>query len=430
MSDERPATSRARGVCRYYRTPRGCFAGRNCKFLHGEGETLTPFDKNKTCRYFANGYCKRGDKCWFRHVLPPADSTAPNPDAVDVREQQNEEEDEDLMCSICYEKPVTFGLLGWRDPADKDEELIYSGNTKKCPTCRAPSRFVTPSSIFYSADHPRKAQIVAQYKATMAQIPCKYFERSLPGHRFCPFGKDCFYQHLNEDGTPFVFKRGMMYYLRRKPQYERRLLSSLLHEHSRPFIEHINAAINSILDGTPTNVNAPGPSVTNDWRDLELSTSLLAGLADDTTFSLIEDVGMGTYAQEMMSIFGPLLPRLESVVGPLVLNRDGIREATTDPPTFMAPVDDPEEGEAYVESDPPTEEDSGDDPLISAEPLEWVVESTGNAEEATATEVQETETPAEEHHEVPEPPFLTDGRGRVVWSNTKNNPGSTSGSLA
>ena len=26
---------------------------------------------------------------------------------------------------------------------------------------------------------------------------------------FCPFGKDCFYQHLNNDGTEYVFKNGV-----------------------------------------------------------------------------------------------------------------------------------------------------------------------------------------------------------------------------
>jgi E3 ubiquitin-protein ligase makorin len=25
----------------------------------------------------------------------------------------------------------------------------------------------------------------------------------------CPFGKDCFYQHLQDDGTRFVFKDGV-----------------------------------------------------------------------------------------------------------------------------------------------------------------------------------------------------------------------------
>lgn len=35
-------------------------------------------------------------------------------------------------------------------------------------------------------------------------------------------------------------------------------------------------------------------------------------------------------------------------------------------------------------------------------------------------EAQDTEVDAEEPHEESVPPFLTDGRGRVVWSNTTN----------
>lgn len=38
-----------------------------------------------------------------------------------------------------------------------------------------------------------------------------YFQRSLQrdeNHPICPFGKDCFYQHLKRDGTPFIFDHG------------------------------------------------------------------------------------------------------------------------------------------------------------------------------------------------------------------------------
>jgi E3 ubiquitin-protein ligase makorin len=45
----------------------------------------------------AVGYCKRGEKCWFRHVTPP------NPTANTA---------DPLICPICMEEPVTFGLLG------------------------------------------------------------------------------------------------------------------------------------------------------------------------------------------------------------------------------------------------------------------------------------------------------------------------------
>ena len=107
MNNDRPVTSKARGVCRYYNTPRGCLAGSSCKFLHGEDEKLTPYDKNKTCRYYAAGFCKRGADCWFRHVDPTAlSSSDPSAAAHDA------EEEEEVLCSICYETPITYGLLG------------------------------------------------------------------------------------------------------------------------------------------------------------------------------------------------------------------------------------------------------------------------------------------------------------------------------
>jgi len=43
------------------------------------------------------GYCKRGDGCWFLHVDGSEEPSPPNSDAE---------------CIICYEKPVTYGLMG------------------------------------------------------------------------------------------------------------------------------------------------------------------------------------------------------------------------------------------------------------------------------------------------------------------------------
>lgn len=96
-------------------TDRGCYAGAACKFQHGEQEQLTPYDKSKSCKFFAAGYCRRGTQCWFKHPGPetstsvtPQTPATPEPPAVD----EEEEEDPDTLCSICFEKPVTFGLLG------------------------------------------------------------------------------------------------------------------------------------------------------------------------------------------------------------------------------------------------------------------------------------------------------------------------------
>ena len=48
---EWPLTLKPRGVCKFYETPWGCSTEKDCKFLHGE-VSLTPYDKNKVCRYY------------------------------------------------------------------------------------------------------------------------------------------------------------------------------------------------------------------------------------------------------------------------------------------------------------------------------------------------------------------------------------------
>jgi len=217
-SSSRPPTNKPRGVCRYYKIPGGCFAGESCKFLHGEDSaTLSPFDASKTCRYYQAGYCKRGASCWFKHVDANGAGSSSQPGSsskvVDEAEQ---------ACSICFETPTTFGLLegcghvfchscirNWRDPHGKSLDILISGVSKTCPFCRARSRFVTPSSKFVHNDDPKKAEIIERYKASMAKIPCKYFQKSTPEKRFCPYGKDCFYEHKDEDGNPYEFTEGV-----------------------------------------------------------------------------------------------------------------------------------------------------------------------------------------------------------------------------
>ncbi|KAL0579268.1 hypothetical protein V5O48_002722 [Marasmius crinis-equi] len=226
---DRPSTSKSRGTCKYYKTPRGCFAGKTCKFVHGDPEVdkgvdarLTPYDQSKTCRFFAKGYCKRGEKCWFLHTLPSPNQAS---GSTGVNTPDEELDPIDELCSVCFEKPTLYGLLAgcshvfcitcikqWRDPSEKSPDMVDSGVHKKCPMCRSPSSFITPSSLFFKHEDPRKAEIIAQYKQSMARIPCKYFVESKAKNKmkpFCPFGKDCFYQHLNDDGTPHIFQDGV-----------------------------------------------------------------------------------------------------------------------------------------------------------------------------------------------------------------------------
>jgi hypothetical protein len=156
------------------------------------------------------GYCKRGDKCWFLHVDGSEESGPPGSDAAE--------------CIICYDKPVTYGLMGasqrivhdnfisdnsldgcshvlcvqvrislnslhvpslqhltlppatqcirqWRHPNNRTDDAETTNIS--CPYCRVPSFFVTPSSQFFPKGHPRRAEIVAQYKASMARVPCR-----------------------------------------------------------------------------------------------------------------------------------------------------------------------------------------------------------------------------------------------------------------
>ncbi|KZT27820.1 hypothetical protein NEOLEDRAFT_1059740 [Neolentinus lepideus HHB14362 ss-1] len=221
----RPATSKPRGVCKYYNTARGCFAGDKCRFLHGETETITPYDRSKTCVYYAAGYCRRGDRCWFRHVLPEK-AKAPAESSSSTTVDEVVSEDFDDVCSICYEKPTTYGLLvgcshvfcikcirEWRDASHKSSETVSSGVIKKCPYCRVEACFIAPSSLYYPEGHPGKERTIQKYKESMARVPCRYFGKSPPNDRFCPFGRDCFYQHQNEDGTPYVFDKGLRHYL-------------------------------------------------------------------------------------------------------------------------------------------------------------------------------------------------------------------------
>jgi E3 ubiquitin-protein ligase makorin len=129
-SDVRPRTTNPRGICKYHTNPRGCPHGSSCKFLHGVAEQLdpqdrllTPYDESKRCRFYAQGqycaahclnssphflllvgFCRHGDQCWFKHI--PED-----PGPSQRRELLGEDDSQNEPCSICFEKPVTYGLL-------------------------------------------------------------------------------------------------------------------------------------------------------------------------------------------------------------------------------------------------------------------------------------------------------------------------------
>jgi hypothetical protein len=124
---------------------------------------------------------------------------------------------------------------------------VMSGILKRCPVCRVGSRFISPSTHFFPQDHPRKQGVMESYKNSMARVPCKsvllphipliglmtiirYFVKTLAsGRPCCPFGADCFYQHVNLDGTPHSFQYGADHFMKVcHPPHPARVCSHLL----------------------------------------------------------------------------------------------------------------------------------------------------------------------------------------------------------
>lgn len=114
-----------------------------------------------------------------------------------------------LECIVCFDEVVQegkrFGILtgcshclcidcarAWRARTDLPAETV-----RGCPVCRELSHFVVPCDRF--VDHPgRKRELVEEYKASLARIPCRLFAE---GEGECPFGTSCFYMHRYPDGT-------------------------------------------------------------------------------------------------------------------------------------------------------------------------------------------------------------------------------------
>ncbi|KAG8946105.1 hypothetical protein FRC04_012083 [Tulasnella sp. 424] len=164
-------------TCRYFATTRGCYNGDNCRFLHDGTEP--PCELRKICRFYAKGshllaircsslptkptlfdtagYCLHGSKCWYKHVTPVHKEDAGS--SLEEAEPEPPAPVEEITCGICFEVPVQFGLLI--------------------------SRFITPSSQFYPLGDPKRDELIASYKESMAKITCRH-EDPLTGtiHQF------------------------------------------------------------------------------------------------------------------------------------------------------------------------------------------------------------------------------------------------------
>lgn len=524
---DRPVTSKPRGICRYYKTPRGCYAGDDCKFLHGSEEKLTPYDKSKVCRYYIQGHCTRGTRCWFRHEL------------VKVSLDEELKHFDENMCNICMEKPQTYGLLTgcghifclqcirqWREPQGKSSDMVMSGVIKRCPYCRSPSRFITPSTHFFPQDHPRKQEMIDSYKNSMARVPCKYFvETSASGKPCCPFGLDCFYQHLNPDGTPHVFQYGANHFMKvfRRQQRQRghtfvgsasdadiadrlRLLQSILGDPTNNLhvtLSFVRQHLPALLNGMDAESGAATDTLMDDDDEDHQSFDLLVeSIATERSLETthpaasvihvslaveesphppiespvtVPTASIPPRARSASPVMGPSMTppapfrpsSSADVSGPLphsflpwaMPRTPSPRPSSISPASMTSTVqqsntsrfstvlnsrsretmvidisEGDEEGEAEENvSLPPSNTDNDNDydtrlPSTSTvldppEGNEMLAVSSGAAE-APASSTEEQTAPADRpqcEHDT-DPPFVTDGRGRVVWSRTVRGP--------
>ncbi|KAK8821491.1 hypothetical protein WA556_001942 [Blastocystis sp. ATCC 50177/Nand II] len=168
-------------------------------------EEVTPKSKDKkkeVCRYWLNGNCMYGDRCWYAHTNEP--------------EKKPAQLEYSTECCICQEDVLKankrFGLMqncnhvfclecirNWR------YSHIGDPNVRRCPLCRATSFYVIPSNVPIF-DQDVKDQIIEMYKKNMSKIPCKHFNG---GFGVCPFGDSCFYSHKLANGQDFTSRMVM-----------------------------------------------------------------------------------------------------------------------------------------------------------------------------------------------------------------------------
>jgi len=126
-----------------------------------------------------------------------------------------------VECAVCLElvlsKPVAserrFGLLpacshafclacirAWRaspQSAPGGAGQAAAEHSRTCPVCRTISFYVAPSTT-WPRDEAEKAEALQAYRARLAAIPCRHFDR---GAGSCPFGSSCFFGHTLPDGS-------------------------------------------------------------------------------------------------------------------------------------------------------------------------------------------------------------------------------------
>ena len=94
-----------------------------------------------------------------------------------------------IFCLTC--------IRSWRSTFDK---RTTKHHYRTCPICRQTSYFVIPS--YFHATGGDKNLLIEEYKETLADIPCRLFNK---GRGECPFRDSCHYAHIDKDGNEFTY---------------------------------------------------------------------------------------------------------------------------------------------------------------------------------------------------------------------------------
>jgi len=219
-------TATPKQLCRFFFSPDGtdrCRYGAECAFSHELPDGCSDFAEARQlhilCPYYLTTGCRYAARCRYSHDGAGAiDDESSRKSAEDGgrRQQQKYEEErqEERVCGVCLEDVAgtgrKYGLLSccdhvfcikcvmaWRRDGTDDAQ-----DRRCCPVCRRRSDFVVPSHVYASSSSNggrRKQQIISQYKAKLSVIPCRRFVEGQLGS--CPFGRDCFFAHLDETGA-------------------------------------------------------------------------------------------------------------------------------------------------------------------------------------------------------------------------------------
>ena len=197
-------------ICTFY--PK-CKRGNSCRFLHVNNRNSDliqqAFTSSRTNQHH-DSLSHRLHELSFSESLeniPPSSSTA------------------DCQCLICYEEADQYGLLSecnhifclkcvkeWRGQKDV-------GDIKRtCPACRKESLFyihvpkiaiiklIQDSRISSNQSISTKKSLIDAHLQHRKSIKCKFINKDPPASNKCPFGDQCHFSHLDQDGKEILVR--------------------------------------------------------------------------------------------------------------------------------------------------------------------------------------------------------------------------------